>query len=237
MEWIKLRSLRSTAWALLGGAAVTIGLGIVAGFNTRNPDGDPTSNILAGIAFGQVIVGVLGVLTMTSEYSSGMISTTLAAIPRRPLVLAAKAAVFGAAALAFGEITCFASFAGGVAALRSAVPHPALSQPAVLRAVALAGAYLCLVGLIGLGIGAIIRQSAAAVATLVGGLFVLPIASGAGSHSIGRYMPELAAANSLAAVKPVPGFTWSPWAELGLIGLYAVVLLAAGGWLLVRRDA
>src|SRR5579875_1846557 len=107
MEWIKLRSLRSTTWVLASGIAVTIVLGTVAGLNTSNPHGDPTSNVLSGVIFGQLVTGVLGVLVISSEYSSGMIRSTLAAIPRRPLVLAAKAAVYGTAALAAGEIATF----------------------------------------------------------------------------------------------------------------------------------
>jgi len=237
MEWIKLRTLRSTTWVLAAGMCVTVALGVVAGYNTRSVTGDPTSNMLAGIAFGQVITGVLGVLTMTSEYSSGLIRSTLAAVPRRPLVLWAKAAVFGAVTMVLGEITAFASFGLGIAVLRSSVPHPALSDGSVLRAVAMTGAYLALVGLTGLGIGAIVRHSAAAVALLVGGLFVLPVVAGAAAVGAGKFMPELIAGNSLAAVKPVSGFSWSPWLELGITALYPAVLLAAGGWLLVRRDA
>jgi hypothetical protein len=237
MEWIKLRSLRSTTWVLAAGIAVTIALGTVAGLNTRDPHGDPTSNVLSGILFGQLVIGVLGVLVMSSEYSSGMIRSTLAAVPRRPLVLAAKATVYGIVALAAGEIATFGSFLGGTAALRASVPHPSLSQPAVLRAVALTGAYLALVALIGVGVGAIIRHSAAAAATLVGGLFVLPPILGAASHKTGLFMPEMIAGNSLSAVKPVQGFTLSPWAEAAIIALYAAVLLGAGCWLLVRRDA
>lgn len=237
MEWIKLRSLRSTTWVLAGGIAVTIALGAVAGFNTRNPDGDPTSNVLSGVIFGQLVIGVLGVLVMSSEYSSGLIRSTLAAIPRRPLVLAAKAAVWGIVALATGELATFGSFLAGIAALRASVPHPSLAEPAVLRAVALTGAYLALVALIGLGLGAIVRHSAAAVATLVGGLFVLPLIIGAGTHKAGQFLPELIAANSLSAVKPIADFTLSPWVELGIVALYTVVILGAGGWLLARRDA
>ena len=93
MEWIKLRTLRSVRWTLLFALAGMIGIGIAAGFNTRNPQGDVTNNILVGGALGSVLFAVLGVLVMTSEYSSGTIRATLAAIPRRPLVLAAKAAV------------------------------------------------------------------------------------------------------------------------------------------------
>ncbi len=240
MEWIKLRTLRSTTWVLGGGMLVTVALGVVAGLNTRSVTGDPTSNVLAGVLFGQVITGVLGVLTMTGEYSSGLIKVTLAAIPRRPLVLCAKACVYATVILALGEITTFLSFVLGIAALRPAVPHPALSQGSVLRAVLMTGAYLALIGLTGLGIGAIVRHGAAAVAALVGGLFVLPAvagAAGAAGRGIGRFMPELIAGNSLAAVKPVPGFTWSPWLELAIVAMYPAVLLAAGCWLLVRRDA
>jgi ABC-2 type transport system permease protein len=237
MEWIKLRSLRSTTWALAGGVAATIALGAVAGLNTRNPGGDPTSNFLSGILFGQLVLGVLGVLVMSNEYSSGAIRSTLAAIPRRPLVLAAKAAIFGLVALAAGEISVFGAFVGGTAVLRASVPHPSLAQPGVLRAVAMTGAYLALVALIGIGVGAIIRHSAGAAATLVGGLFVLPLILGAVSRKTGQFMPEMIAGNSLGAVKPVQGFTLSPWAELAIVALYAVVLLSVGGWLLVRRDA
>jgi hypothetical protein len=94
MEWIKLRTLRSVRWTLLFALAGMIGIGIAAGFNTRNPKGDVTNNILVGGALGSVLFAVLGVLVMTSEYSSGTIRATLAAIPKRPLVLAAKAAVW-----------------------------------------------------------------------------------------------------------------------------------------------
>ena len=237
MEWIKLRSLRSVWWVLLGGMAATVALGVVTGFNTRSVTSDPTSNVLAGVIIGQVITGVLGVLAITSEYSSGLIRVTFAAVPRRPLVLAAKACVFGTLCLVAGEIAVFASFVFGIAALRPSVPHPSLSDPAVLRAVAMTGAYLALTGLTGLGIGAIIRHSGAAAGILVGGLFVLPIITGAASQAAAKFMPELIAGNSLAAVKPVSGFTWSPWLELGIVAAYPLALLLAGGWLLVRRDA
>jgi len=236
MEWIKLRTLRSVRWTLLFALAGMIGIGIAAGFNTRNPRGDVTNNILVGGALGSVLFAVLGVLVMTSEYSSGTIRATLAAIPRRPLVLAAKAAVFGLVALAAGEFVTFADFLAGAAFVHGGVPRPALSQPEVLRAVALSGAYLALVGLIGLALGTIIRHGAAAIATLVGLVFVAPLA-GLAATPAGRYLPELIYANSMGATKPVAGFNLSPWAGLGIICAYAAVLLAAAGWLLVRRDA
>ena len=238
MEWVKLRSLRSTAWVLIVGLAATVALGVAAGYNTSAAPGeDPTSNVLAGVIIGQVVMGVLGVLVMTSEYSSGTIRLTLSAIPNRPLVLLAKAAVYGLMAFLASEITMFVTFLLGTAVLRSGVPHPALSDPAVLRAVFLSGAYLALTGLTGLGIGTLIRHSPGAVATLVGALFVLPLAAGAVRASgVGRFLPELIVGNSLAAVKPVAGFAWSPWLELAIVAAYPAVLLAAGCWLLVQRD-
>lgn len=237
MEWVKLRTLRSTTWVLGSGMALSVALGVVAGYNTRSVTGDPTSNVLAGVILGQVVLGVLGVLMMTSEYSSGMIRVTLATVPRRPLVLAAKALVFGATGLVAGELTTFASFLLGIAALRPSVPHPSLGDPTVLRAVVLTGLYLALIGLAGLGIGVLVRHSPAGVAVLVGGLFVLPLITGAASMGAGKFLPELIAGNSLAAVKPVQGFGWSPWLELAIVAAYPAILLAAGCWQLSRRDA
>jgi ABC-2 type transport system permease protein len=235
MEWIKLRTLRYVKWTLLFALAGMIGIGVAAGFNTRNPRGDVTNNIMVGVALGSVLFAVLGVLVMTSEYSSGTIRATLAAIPRRALVLAAKASVFGVVALAAGELVSFAGFLAGAAFVRAGVPHPALSQPVVLRAVALSGAYLFLIGLIGLALGVIVRHGAAAIAILAGLVFVAPLAGFAATPA-GKLMPELIYANSMGATKPVPGFTLSPWAGLGIICAYAAVLLAVGGWLLTRRD-
>jgi len=236
MEWIKLRTLRSVRWTLLFTLAGMIGIGIAAGFNTRNPEGDVTNNILVGGALGSVLFAVLGVLVMTSEYSSGTIRATLAAIPKRPLVLAAKAAVWGTIALVAGELVTFACFLAGAAFVHGGVLRPALSQPDVLRAVVLSGVYLCLVGLIGLALGVIIRHGAPAITALVALVFVAPLA-GLAATPAGQYLPELIFANALGATKPVQGFTVSPWAGLAIIVAYVVVLLSVGGWLLTRRDA
>jgi ABC-2 type transport system permease protein len=244
MEWIKLRTLRSTWWTLAITAAGAIGMAIVIGFNTKNAAGDLTNNALAGMVPGLLLTGVLGVLTVTSEYSSGMIRATFAAAPNRPLLLAAKAAVFGAVALAVGEAASFISFFAGGAALRHGISAPALSDPGVLRAVVLSGAGFCLIGLLGVGLGAIIRHTAAAVAALVGGIYVAAQIVGAVAHAAAAYMPILIIGNSLSTTKPVacgelpaqcPHFL-SPWAGLAMLCLYAAIALATGGWLLVRRD-
>jgi ABC-2 type transport system permease protein len=245
MEWIKLRTLRSTWWTLVITAAGAAGIGVTVGVHTKNAAGDLTNNALAGIIPSLLLAGVLGVLAMTSEYTSGMIRPTLAATPRRPLLLAAKAAVFGAVALVVGEAVSFISFFAGGAALRYGIPAPALGQPGVLRAVLLSGTSLCLIGLIGLGLGAIVRHTAAAIAVLVGGVYVVAQFIGAVAWPLAAYMPILIIGNSLSTTKPqscagnagpCPHFL-SPWAGLAVLCLYAAVTLGTGCWLLARRDA
>jgi hypothetical protein len=236
MEWVKLRSLRSTWWALAVTVAGAVGIAATVGVNTKDAGADLTNNALAGISLGLLVVGVLGVLVMTGEYSSGMIRATLAAIPNRPLVLAAKAAVFGVVALAVGEAAAFIAFFAGGAALPDTIQGPALGQPGVLRAVAMTGAGFCLVGLLGLGLGAIIRHTPAAIAVLVGGVYVIGQIVGAAAHTLMGYVPISIVANSLGTTQPLPGML-APWTGLGMLSLYAAVTLGVGGWLLARRDA
>ena len=215
MEWLKLRSVRSTAWILLVFAAGMIGLAILVhdpsalGHDVRPGPRRPSTRprgLRRALALGQLALGVLGALVITTEFSSGMIRATLAAVPRRPLLLAAKAAVLGAVALVVGEIFAFAAFAVGELVLRSPAPHATLGQPGVLRAVLMAGAYPALIALIGLGLGAIIRHTAGAISAVVGILFVLPLILlplGASiQNSVGQFLPMLIAENSLTAVKP-----------------------------------
>ncbi|MDN3352034.1 hypothetical protein [Actinomadura sp. DC4] len=235
MEWIKLRSLRSTWWTLAFTVAGAIGVAVAVGVNTKNASGDLTNNALAGIAPGLLIIGVLGVLTMTSEYSSGMIRATLAAVPARPALLAAKAAVFGLITLVLGEATAFLAFVVGGMALPSRVTPPSFGDPGVLRAVVLSGAGFCLVGLFGLGLGAIIRHSAAALATYAGAVFVAGQLL-AVTPSAARWVPLAIVGDSLADSRPT-ATGLPPWTGLGVLSLYAVVTLAVGAWLLVRRDA
>jgi ABC-2 type transport system permease protein len=240
MEWIKLRSLRSTWWVLAATMAGAVAIAVAVGVNTRDAAADLTNNALAGISLGLLLVGVLGVLVMTGEHTSGMLQATLTAIPDRPLVLAAKAAVFGVVALTVGEAAGFIAFFAGGAALPAGIAAPALGQPGVLRAVALAGPGFCLVGLIGLGLGAIIRHTPAAIAVLVGGVYVLAQYVALVTRSLMAYLPISIVANSLTAVEPVVDDqmrSLSPWVGLGVLALYAAVLLGAGAWLLARRDA
>ena len=239
MEWIKLRSLRSTWWVLAATVAGAVGIAVAVGVNTEDAAADLTNNALAGISLGLLLVGVLGVLVMTGEYSSGTIRTTLAAVPNRPLLLAAKAAVFGVVALAAGEAAGFIAFFAGGAALPAGLAGPSLGQPGVLRAVMLSGAGFCLVGLIGLGLGAMIRHTPAAIAVLVGGVYVAAQFVAVLTHSLMAYLPIAIVANSLTVVRPIAEdqvVFLSPWAGLGMLCLYAAGTLGAGAWLLARRD-
>jgi ABC-2 type transport system permease protein len=159
-------------------------------------------------------------------------------------VLATKAAVFGAASLAVGEAAAFLAFFAGGAAFRHGVSAPALSQPGVLRAILLGGASYCLIGLVGLGLGAIIRHTAAAIAVLVAGVFLIGLIIGAAARAVAAYLPIFIIGNSLTTTKPqsCAGAAQcvhflSPWAGLAVLSLYAAAALAIGGWLLVRRDA
>jgi hypothetical protein len=202
---------------------------------------DPVhDSTFTGLLLGQLLAGVLGVLTVTSEFSSGMIRATFAAAPRRPLVLATKAAVLGAVMLATGELFAFAAFFVGQAALTAPAPHAVLGQPGVLRAVLMAGAYPALIALIGLGLGAVIRHTAGAICAVVVVLFLLPLLiaplGASAQDEVVRFLPEQIAALSLTAVRPVAP-ALSPALAFGLLCAYAAAALAAGAWGLARRDA
>lgn len=251
MEWRKLRTLRSTFWIAAFTVAVVVGVAIlVLSYYPahwthmsawQRADFDPTNMGFAGLALAQLAVGVAGVLVMTAEYSSGSIRSTLAAIPDRRKLLASKAVVLGGAALALGEVVCLASFLiSEYVVLHAPAPHASLGQPGVLRAVLMSGAYVGFAGLLGLGLGAIIRHTAGAMAALAGVLMALPLLlhllPGGAGRQVANYLPMLIAENSLTAVKPVAG-ALSAWAGLGLLVGYAAAVLLAGGWLFARRDA
>jgi hypothetical protein len=246
MEWHKLRSVRSTWWIVAVFAIAMIGLSVLVlgheGYARMSAADrasfDPVHDSFIALVLGQLLLGALGVLAITTEFSSGMIRATFAAVPSRPLVLAAKAAVLGAVTLTAGELAAFAAFAAGQTALQAPAPHATLSQPGVLRAVLLAGAYPALIALIGLGLAAVIRHTAGAIGAVVGVVFVLPlILLPFGQHNPAmKFLPEIIAENSLTAVKPVAA-SLSPAAGLGMLCLYAAVALAAGGYVMARRDA
>lgn len=246
MEWIKLRSLWSTVWIFALFAVSMVALAILdLGFQTPAhlsaadlAKYDVTEQGFEGLLVSVPALGVLGVLAVTGEYSCGLIRTTLTAVPRRPLVLAAKAAVVGAVTLVSGEVLALAAFFAGEAVLARSIPHASLGQPGVARAVLMGGAVPCLLALIGLGLGTLVRHTAAAVSLVFGLLFVLPLLAFTLPHhgAVISYTPLLIAQNSMIAVKPVAGAV-SAWPGLLVMCLYAAAALIAGGWALIRRDA
>jgi hypothetical protein len=249
-EWTKLRSVRSTIWAIFATAVAGIGIGAIvtsataARWSERTLGEqlvfDPTHSSLAGLLLAQFAVGVLGVLIVSAEYSTGTIRATFSAAPRRPLVLVAKIALFGVVALAVGEIVSFVAFAVGQQILSGTTPTASLSDPSVLRAVISGGLYVVALGLFALGLATIIRHTAAAISAYVGFLFILPIIAAVLPSSlaqdIGRFLPADIGAVMLSAHYHGHD-SFGAWTSFLLLCIYAAAALVVGGVLLVRRDA
>ena len=184
-EWTKLRSVRSTVYSLFATIAITIGLGalvswaFVSRFDrlgaAERANFDATTHSLRGVFLAQLAIGVLGVLIISAEYTTGLIRPTFTAVPQRRTVLAAKAIVFGAVALVVSAISCFVAFAIGQTILSSKHLNVSLGDPGVFRAVCGATAYLVFIGLLALALGAILRRTAGAISTLFGLVLVLPL--------------------------------------------------------------
>ena len=179
-EWTKLRSLPSTAWSLLTAVALIVGFGALYAMVrvTRPPrqpadlaSFDPTAISLTGVHLAQLAIGVLGVLLVTGEYATGMVRTSFAAVPRRLPVLWGKAITFALTTLTLCVPASFAAFLVGQSILSSERLGTTLDHPGTARAVLGSALYLAAVGLLGLGLGALLRNTAGAVASLFGVLF------------------------------------------------------------------
>jgi len=246
-ELCKLRSVRSTYWALLAAVAFNIVTAALLGiFLPRALSAhqraviDSTRVSLGGMHLSQVAIGLLGVLVITSEYTTGMIRATLAAVPQRRVVLAAKTlvlavvAVTTAAAASFAAYLIFQAFLPAGDAMATS-----LADPGVLRAVTGAGLYLAVLGLLGLGLGVIIRSSAGAVAALFGGLFVpsilISLLPQSWQNTDGPYLP-MNAGETVFTVNHQAD-TLQPWTGLGVFCLYAAAALVTGFVLINHRDA
>jgi ABC-2 type transport system permease protein len=245
-EFTKIKSVRSTYWTLLAMVVVSVGFGVLASYGaTRNPQPasfDPTAQSLFGLYISQLIIAVLGVLVISSEYSTRMISTTLTALPRRGMLVAAKAIVFGAVALVSSLITCFASFFIGQAIMSSHHISTTLSQPHVLRAVIGGALFLTAVGLLGFGLGLLLRHTAAGISVAVALLFVLSILIHALPQSwqihVDKWMPAVAGSviwTVVPATGPIPNF--APWTGFAVLCGWAAVFGAAGMYLFRKRNA
>jgi ABC-2 type transport system permease protein len=252
-EWTKLRTLRSTRYALLAGVAMTIGFAVIPAFvnatrwahmSTIDKAGfNPLQTSLIGVTIAQLAFGVLGVLVISGEYSTGMIRSTFAAVPKRLPVLWGKAGVFGLATLVLALPSTLIAFFAAQAILKghSFNGHDialSFSNPGVGRAVIGGALYLTLVGLFGLGLGAILRNTAAGISALAAILFVIPPLMGvlpaSWNHAISPYLPS----NAGTAIMQTgnPAHTLAPWTGLGLFAAYVVATIAVAAIQLRRRD-
>ncbi|NGO48519.1 ABC transporter permease subunit [Streptomyces ureilyticus] len=247
MEWIKLRSLRSTTLTLAITVALLIGFGLLFSSVVGSGEGpdqedfsDPTSITLGGVMLAALATAVLGVLMSAGEYATGTIRATLAAVPSRLPVLWAKVVVFAAVSFVLMLIAALGAFLLGQSVLSSRdMGTAALSDPGVFRAVIGAAVYLTGAGLIGLAVGALLRNTAGAITLVVGTLFVVPgliqLLPSSWSDAIGPYLPSNAA-NAFMAVQ-TESDALSPGSGLAVFAVYLVVLLAGAAVLLKRRDA
>jgi hypothetical protein len=243
-EWIKLRSLRSTWYTLA--CLFVVGLGITVlssnaaqeAYADAGSAWDPTAHSLTTYIVAQLIVGVLGVLIVTSEFATGLMRTTLTATPRRHRVLAAKVAIAAVVAVVAGQVLMFAAFLIGQPLIaRQGVPDAGLGDPGVLPAVFAGGLYLALIALLAVGLGTIMRATAGALTTLVGIVFLVPALAGifpSWMSSLFDFWPTVGGAAALATV-PDPDFP-HPWWNLAGMCLGIAGVLAAAFVVLRRRD-
>jgi ABC-type transport system involved in multi-copper enzyme maturation permease subunit len=252
-EFTKLRSVRSTYWTLLAMIVVSVGIGaaitggVAANWSHMDPGDKATFDatqvsLFAFFQLGQLVIAVIGALAITSEYSTGMIRTSLTAQPRRAVVYAAKAIVFTAVALVVSLATSFIAFFLGQALLSSTGASATLSDPNVLRAIIGSALFVTLVGLIAFAIGAIVRHTAAAITIIIAVMFVIPIITSLLPESwrddMVRFMPDSAGRviSVTVAGNEFPHL-WSAWPQFAVTAIYAAVLLGVGGYLFRKRDA
>ncbi len=251
-EWTKLRTVSGPAWLLLGVAALTIAISAAAVGATHCPQNltcpvDTTKLSLTGVQFGQAVVAILAVLMVSNEYSSGMMRVTLAAMPRRHEVLAAKAILLAALVLAAGAVAVFGSvLAGhlilpghGFTAARGF--HPVwLSYGPTLRAASGSVLYLGLIALMSLGVAVMVRDSAVSIGVVLALLYVFPIVlSFIGNehwqHRLERWTPTVAGLTIQDTIG-VRNLAITPWAGLGVLAIWAAALMLAGGLAFRFRD-
>ena len=246
-EWTKLRTLASTGWLLLGVVVLTAAVSAATAAATSCPAGncadDPAKIGLTGIYLGQAVVAVTAVLTISGEYSTGMIHLTLAAMPRRIAVLAAKAVALTGLILGAGVAAVGFSLLAGRLILpgRGIGPPLSLADGPVLRAAVGSVLYLMLIALLSLGVAALIRDAAAAIGIVLGLLYLFPIiAAVVGDPHLARHINQIGpmtAGLAIEATKNLQNQPIGPWAGLGVLAAWAAAALVAGGLALRLRDA
>jgi ABC-2 type transport system permease protein len=252
-EWTKLRTVSGPSWLLLAIVVLTAAVSTAAVGATHCPAGlqcpvDTTKLSLTGIQFGQAVVAILAVLAICNEYSTGMIRLTLAAMPRRWTVLAAKAAIIAGLVLAAGAVAALGSVLAGHLMLpghgftTARGFHPiSLSYGPTLRAAGGSVLYLALIALLSLGIAAIVRDSAVSIGAVLAVLYLFPIAlafvrDAQWQHRLERWAPTTAGL-SIQDTTGLHSLAISPWDGLGVLALWAGAALIAGGLALRLRDA
>jgi ABC-type transport system involved in multi-copper enzyme maturation permease subunit len=249
-EWTKIRTVSSTTWTLISALVVTVvlGAGLSALFNSTFDDlsdaqqatFDPTLTSFSGMVLGQLAMVVFGVLVVGSEYSSGMIRTSLAAVPQRATFLFCKILVAGVLALVVGLVAGFLSFFLGQALLGD--HSTSIGEPNVLRAVIGSGLYMALIALFSMGVAAMLRSSMLSLGILMPFFFLVSqiLAAVPVAKDIARYFPDQAGSKILQVV---PGAMdsddapYGPWAGLGILVIWVVAALLGGYAVLKKRDA
>jgi ABC-2 type transport system permease protein len=249
-EWTKFRSVRSTMWTLLTALVLMIGIGALfsavtaSQYHTFSPADrasfDPVSVSLAGTTFAVIAFGVLGVLTMSGEYGTGMIRASLTVVPHRLPVLWAKLGVFAVVVFVASLAASFVAFWLGQALLSGHQLGVSITSAGALRSVVGAALYITVSGLIGVTLGALFRNTAAGIATFTGVFFVLPplaslLPSSVSDH-LTQYLPPNAGSAIFGGTRDVSN-ALSPWTGFALLCGYAVILIAAAAWRLRRSDA
>ncbi|MGI5378271.1 ABC transporter permease [Streptomyces sp. CA-251387] len=247
-EWTKIRSVASTVWTLSLAVVVTIALGmLISGLSANEFDNmserdrlsfDPTFISFAGMSLGQLAMIVFGVLVVSNEYSTGMIRSSLAAVPQRGTFLFSKIAVATGLSLVVGLATSFVTFFLGQAMLGE---HRAeIGDPGVLRAVIGGGLYMTLIAMFSMGVAAMLRSPMLSLGILMPFFFLVSNILGnvSATEKIGRYLPDQAGSKIMQVVTPVDDDTpYGPWGGLGIMALWVLAAIAGGYATLRKRDA
>ncbi|MFF9121095.1 ABC transporter permease [Streptomyces massasporeus] len=247
-EWTKIRSVASTVWTLSLVVVVTVALGMLISALSKNEfdsmsaqdraEFDPTFISFAGMSLGQLAMIVFGVLVVSNEYSTGMIRSSLAAVPQRGSFLFSKIAVASGLALLVGLATSFAAFLLGQAMLGS---HRAeIGDPGVLRAVLGGGLYMALIAMFSMGVAAMLRSPMLSLGILMPFFFLISNILGNvdATKKVGRFLPDQAGSKIMQVVTPIDDDTpYGPWGGLGIMGLWVLAALIGGYVLLKKRDA
>lgn len=248
-EWIKFRTVRSTIVGVFIFVFLTLGLGVLITWLIRShwatmPIGqqltfDPVSSSLGGTVFAEFAVGVIGALFISSEYTSGAIRTTLAAVPNRVRLILAKLFVLVVSMIIISEIVVVSTFLIGMRIFSGVVPTDSLSNGAVLRAVLLSGVYLTLLALFSFALGIILRQSIASISVFVSLLLIVPLLGFFFPQSWQNHFQKFEPINlggSMMSVTTKP-LNFAPWSAFAVLVIYVAFLLVLGTTMFSRRDA